>query len=388
LGLGLSTLLWPYSKSSYNAIEEAFFVFLAFFLGARYLKKPSLWALLFMLLSILGAFFIRMSGVIPLFIFFIFALLVASKRHRIILLALTTLTLSILIFWNLTFYDHILGIFKHISHDLFTLSFWQHAFSTPFFKGFLGLLFSPGKGFFIYTPLALLGVWGFYFFAQHNRPLFYLSLALLGSYILFYSKLRFWAGDWAWGPRYLVVLIPYFIWPIGYLLEQVKKVWIKPLFLSLCVLGILIQLPFLLTSISSLYYTYTVKEKIHPDFHLTPLVSEIYSKPRLSPIFLSWKTVFTLSSRIKTYQYEPLPSDFFEKLAKVMRESSDPQDYKPFVKQAPVYNLFDVWWLYEWYTLKLSHPRSLTLRLFLFFIGLLFISSCGLLLSFKFDKRY
>ena len=393
LGLGFSTLLWPYSKSLYNNIEEAFFVFLAFFLSSRYLKKPSLLTLFFILLSALGAFFIRMSGIIPCLIFFVFALFYASKNHRIILVAFTTILISIFISWNLVFYHHIFGIFKHISiESLLSLSFFKNAFPTPLYQGLFGLLLSPGKGFFIYTPLACLGTLGFYTLYQRtcldSRPLFYLMMALLVSYILFYSKLEFWAGDFAWGPRYLVVLTPYFILSIGYLWEQ-KRNFIKPIFLTLACLGFLIQIPSIVTSTTHLYYDYLVKEKIPHDFHLTPLAFDIYSNPRLSPIFLGWKKTFEIASRMKTYKYQPLPDNFYAGLAKVMRESKKEEDYAPFLKQAPVFNIFDLWWLHEWYTHTSSraHTRTFTLRLLLLLVSMLLMSSCGLLYFSISDRR-
>ncbi|MBI2646075.1 MAG: hypothetical protein HYW85_03450 [Deltaproteobacteria bacterium] len=383
LGLGVSTLLWPYSKSLFNNIEEAFFVFLAFFLTARYLKKPSLWILLCILLSALSAFFIRMSGIIPCFIFFVFVLITSSKNYRIILGAGMGVTLAILISWNWVFYHHIFGIFKHISMvSLLNLSFFKEAFPTPFAQGLFGLLLSPGKGFFIYTPLACLGVLGFFTFHRRDRQLFYLTLALLGAYVLFYSKLRFWPGDFAWGPRYLVVLTPYFIFPIGYLFEQRRK-FIKPIFLILLGLGFLIQIPAIVTSTTNLYYHYLLKEKTPRDFHLTPFSFEVYSKPRLSPIFLGWKTTFEIASRMKTYAYQPLPNDFYARFAKVMRESLQEEDYAPFLKEDPVFNTFDLWWIRKWitHTSPREHTRTFILRLLLFLFSMLLISGCGLALS-------
>ena len=38
--------------------------------------------------------------------------------------------------------------------------------------------------------------------------------------VLLYSRLLFWAGDYAWGPRYLVFLAPLLLLPAALLLED------------------------------------------------------------------------------------------------------------------------------------------------------------------------
>jgi hypothetical protein len=73
---------------------------------------------------------------------------------------------------------------------------------------FLSLLFSPGKGLFLFSPPLLLAFAG-------ARGLFERAPALFGAiaatslvHLLFIIQIPFFGGDWCWGPRYLLVLVP------------------------------------------------------------------------------------------------------------------------------------------------------------------------------------
>lgn len=83
-------------------------------------------------------------------------------------------------------------------------------FSYPFWKGFLGSLFSPDKSVLLFDPLlALLLVLLVWNWRALERPLqIVLSglLLLLGLYLVFYAKYYFFGGGVAWGDRY--VLLP------------------------------------------------------------------------------------------------------------------------------------------------------------------------------------
>jgi hypothetical protein len=79
--------------------------------------------------------------------------------------------------------------------------------STPFHEGFLGPLFKPEKSIFLFDPLLLLGIvllvalWKR--LSPELRAYGVASLLLLLGYICFYAKYTYWAGDFAWGDRYV-----------------------------------------------------------------------------------------------------------------------------------------------------------------------------------------
>ncbi|MGA8429455.1 MAG: hypothetical protein WB729_06510 [Candidatus Sulfotelmatobacter sp.] len=79
--------------------------------------------------------------------------------------------------------------------------------STPFLEGFLGPLFKPEKAIFLFDPLLLLTIvllavlWRR--LSADVRAYGAASLLLLLGYICFYARYTYWAGDFAWGDRYV-----------------------------------------------------------------------------------------------------------------------------------------------------------------------------------------
>jgi hypothetical protein len=81
-------------------------------------------------------------------------------------------------------------------------------FSAIWWQGIWGQTFSPGRGLVWYTPwivLALVGAWQW----RRKEPMVvWLSWGSALIYILFYGKWYLWSGGFAWGPRFLVPILP------------------------------------------------------------------------------------------------------------------------------------------------------------------------------------
>jgi len=79
--------------------------------------------------------------------------------------------------------------------------------STPFHVGFLGALFKPEKSIVLFDPLlvlaSLLLVLLWKRLTPELRAYGVTSLMLLFGYISFYARYTYWAGDFAWGDRYV-----------------------------------------------------------------------------------------------------------------------------------------------------------------------------------------
>jgi hypothetical protein len=79
--------------------------------------------------------------------------------------------------------------------------------STPFIEGFLGPLLKPEKSIFLFDPLLVLAIlllvvlWKR--LSPEVRAYGVASLLLLFGYISFYARYTYWAGDFAWGDRYV-----------------------------------------------------------------------------------------------------------------------------------------------------------------------------------------
>jgi hypothetical protein len=79
--------------------------------------------------------------------------------------------------------------------------------TTPFRAGVLGPLFQPEKSIFLFDPLLVLAIflliWLWKRLTPEVRAYGVTSLLLLLGYISFYARYTFWAGDFAWGDRYV-----------------------------------------------------------------------------------------------------------------------------------------------------------------------------------------
>ena len=85
----------------------------------------------------------------------------------------------------------------------------EERFATPFFEGFYGLILSPGKGLLWYNPLlwAALAAWPAFFRRHRSEAL--LVAAMVLSNVIFYAPWYLWWAGHAWGPRFLVTILPF-----------------------------------------------------------------------------------------------------------------------------------------------------------------------------------
>ena len=87
----------------------------------------------------------------------------------------------------------------------------SYPFSTPFFTGFLGALFSPARSVFLFDPLLIITILTFAKLRRRigMRPkVLAVSLAVLAfALIVFYATFYNWGGSHAWGGRFVVVPI-------------------------------------------------------------------------------------------------------------------------------------------------------------------------------------
>ena len=79
--------------------------------------------------------------------------------------------------------------------------------TTPFYEGFLGPLFKPEKSIFLFDPLLVIAILLLVVLWKRLSPKVRAygaaSLLLLLAYISFYARYAYWAGDFAWGDRYV-----------------------------------------------------------------------------------------------------------------------------------------------------------------------------------------
>jgi len=93
-------------------------------------------------------------------------------------------------------------------------------FTTPIWQGLWGLLFSPYRSVFLHTPLFIASVLAFVPFVRRHRSEGIAIGVLSAVLILLYSAWWMWWGGFAWGPRFLVPLTPFWVLLLAPLIDQ------------------------------------------------------------------------------------------------------------------------------------------------------------------------
>lgn len=187
----------------------------------------------------------------------------------------------------------VMGIYNYLLFGgLFSSGYTNSPpFNNPLWKGIYGLLFSPGKSFFLYAPLTLLFFWAASkWYRKYTREAIFFSL-LFVSMLILHAKFSAWAGDGSWGPRYLIPVLPFCILPLGVLfqnsLEQTKKLY-KFVALLLFGIGLLIQLGGLSVYFGS-YLRFIDEYPYTRGFSDPQFLYKSRYEPEYSPVIGHWK---------------------------------------------------------------------------------------------------
>jgi hypothetical protein len=84
-------------------------------------------------------------------------------------------------------------------------------FTTPIWEGLWGLLFSPYRGVFWFTPLFIASMAAWRAFMRQHRWEALATAAISVVLVVEYSLWWMWWGGFAWGPRFLVPLAPFWV---------------------------------------------------------------------------------------------------------------------------------------------------------------------------------
>jgi hypothetical protein len=121
----------------------------------------------------------------------------------------------------------------------------DETFATPLWQGLAGLLFSPGKSLFLYSPILLAALFGIPALLRRDRAMALLSLGVVAVYPLVYARWFMWWGGWSWGPRFLVPVLPFlslFLAPAVDWVLRPSRWWAKGLLAALALLSLWVQI--------------------------------------------------------------------------------------------------------------------------------------------------
>ena len=152
--------------------------------------------------------------------------------------------------------------------------------------GLHGQFLSSGKSIFLYAPFLLLwpvGVW----IERHQRHLTLSLLGIIAAIVFIHTNVIFWHGDGAWGPRYLMLAMPFMVWPLGAVYQRlstlrttIRRVVLVPLIVT----TLIVQIAGLSINLNAIIID-TRNERAR------------YFEPASSPIVGHWRALWRQLSR-------------------------------------------------------------------------------------------
>ncbi len=222
LAFGLATMAWPYTKSFLREPAVALLWTIAFWGLSEFVEKPGWAAGALAVVPVVAGVAIKVASIASWPVMFIalgWAFYASRRVGRRWLLVGGVIVLALSVG---------LALFLFAQRGLPVSSLVNDFIANPFTREGLtpwyGLLASPGKSVFIYSPVMLLGVISWpAFYRRHS--ILAVTLLLLSAALLFSLRTSNWWGGLTWGPRFLVPLLPVALLPALELFLRRKWVW-------------------------------------------------------------------------------------------------------------------------------------------------------------------
>ena len=138
----------------------------------------------------------------------------------------------------------VLGFFNWIRFGSMThFGYGNENFTPNLFLGLLGILFSPGRSLFIYSPILVLAIPGAWSLYKREKRLALLAAWMVLSYVVMIAAWHNWDGGWTWGSRLLTPIVPI----LGFLTAPIiETIWNRKgdmlVIILLALLGLGVQL--------------------------------------------------------------------------------------------------------------------------------------------------
>jgi hypothetical protein len=339
LVVGLCTLAWPHSKFTFEApLEMASLAASVWLLLGNGRWRPAVAGALFgFALLVRPSAFLMAPGLALL----VFSLHPRERASRLTAFGAGCVPLiALALFYNW---------YRWGSPLASGYSFTRFRYWALSWEGFVGLLASPGRGFFWYSPLLLLAFFGIRDFRRRQPVLARSVLVTAAAYVGFLSFTTIWNGDWTWGPRHLLPIVPLVALLLLPLLEPGglrRTLWVPLIAVSVAVqlVGATINYEaYFLWHNDRLRRAGVIEHAGRYHFGLE--TSQIYVEMRQALLFFS-----RLEARMREYRsigLEP-PGSVRPQRARQDARAAGASPYQPILEGSPriTKRVPDLWWIY------------------------------------------
>jgi hypothetical protein len=234
---GISTLAWPYATTFFREPLSGFFLTLSFVSARRIASKPPRVYLWVAVCFLAGLGVLLTKVVLILAVLCVILLLIPLKprlSHALIAIVLGGLGVGLLMAFG-----EATGIAR-LTPRYFTVAIQRFLTDGYFVESLAGYLISPGRSFFLYSPVLIFSLYGSLILWRRGEKktviVVWMALILLAINYSVYGAI--WWGGNGWGPRYLLPIVPMF-----FLISvpAILKVWERGLFgkISLIVVSLI-----------------------------------------------------------------------------------------------------------------------------------------------------
>ena len=220
--IGLATSWWPYTKLDFSEPLVTTMLFAGFLLMRSGRPMTGMFLAAFIIT-------IRLDSVILVALLGLWFLFRKPGLRNIVKISVVILPWIALVAWS--------NYVRY--HSIFDRGYANEGFTTPFLIGLEGILFSPGKSVFVFSPPLVLGFLGWSGFWRRSalREDAALFLAIFTTELLIYAKWWDWSSDDAWGIRFMIPAVVLMCIPA---VEVVKRR--ARLAFGIAVCGVIVQL--------------------------------------------------------------------------------------------------------------------------------------------------
>jgi hypothetical protein len=180
----------------------------------------------------------------------------------------------------------ILMAYNFVSYGKILASGYSEVRSEGFdFTAFnqLNVLFSPQRGLFVYTPIALIGLVGLVVLYRRNKKLSAISLSVFAAWIVVYGFWTTWWSGGGYGNRFLIDLMPFIAIGVAEIINLAKwksVQWKTRISITNLMLG-LISICVLWSLLITVMYRFTPVETLRP---ISDNVGNMYAFDRYTPL--------------------------------------------------------------------------------------------------------
>ena len=245
----LSTTVWAYSQTSLNIMPVTSFVLLSYLLFRKFEKTNRIKFLIFSGVIAGFGFLVRLDMILFIIPVFVYLLIFTIKRKFQVKHFFSYVSV-VFPFYIIHQEIHRINYKTNTTAQLEGVSSTMSLVRHVNLEWVYGLLFSPGVGLFVFSPILLTAFVSFCDFYNKNKSSTILFISIAFTYIIYYGSFLHWHGLVSWGSRYLVEIMPFLLIPLGASFQKRRSSVFKIFIILLLIMGFVANLSFITQDVS------------------------------------------------------------------------------------------------------------------------------------------